>query len=66
MKMEKIFMVLFKKAMPRSVLHVDAGFNSKESYIQTEFNSSNPVGSTVIFKNRYYGGSTSFTQMKKN
>ena len=43
-------------------LHVDAGFEvNNQIYKQTLIPLSS-VGSTVIFKNRYYDGSTSFTQ----
>ena len=51
-------------------LHVDAGFElNSQIYKQTLIPLSS-VGSTVIFKNRFYEGSTSFTQdpeeLKKN
>ena len=43
-------------------LHVDAGFNlNSQIYKQTLIPLSS-VGSTVIFKNRFYEGSTNFTQ----
>ena len=43
-------------------LHVDAGFEvNSQIYKQTLIPLSS-VGSTVIFKNRFYNGSTSFTQ----
>lgn len=43
-------------------LHVDAGFNlDNQIYKQTLIPLSS-VGSTVIFKNRFYDGSTNFTQ----
>ena len=43
-------------------LHVDAGFEiNNQIYKQTLIPLSS-VGSTVIFKNRFYDGSTSFTQ----
>ena len=43
-------------------LHVDAGFDlNNQIYKQTLIPLSS-VGSTVIFKNRFYDGSTSFTQ----
>ena len=43
-------------------LHVDAGFEvNNQIYKQTLIPLSS-VGSTVIFKNRFYNGSTSFTQ----
>ena len=43
-------------------LHVDAGFEIKNQIYKQSLIPLTPVGSTVIFKNRYYGGSTSFTQ----
>ena len=43
-------------------LHVDAGFEiNNQIYKQTLIPLSS-IGSTVIFKNRFYNGSTSFTQ----
>ena len=43
-------------------LHVDAGFDlNNQIYKQTLIPLSS-VGSTIIFKNRYYDGSTNFTQ----
>ncbi len=43
-------------------LHVDAGFDlNNQIYKQTLIPLSS-VGSTIIFKNRYYNGSTNFTQ----
>ena len=46
-------------------LHVDAGFNSKNLVYKQTLIPLTPVGSTVIFKNRFYGGSTSFTLDKE-
>jgi len=43
-------------------LHVDAGFNQKNKIYKQSLIPLTPVGSTVIFKNRFYGGSTTFTQ----
>ena len=42
-------------------LHVDSGFNPENLVYRQSLIPLTPVGSTVIFKNRYYGGSTSFT-----
>ena len=43
-------------------LHVDTGFNPEDLVYRQSLIPLTPVGSTVIFKNRYYGGgSTSFT-----
>ena len=43
-------------------LHVDAGFELKNQIYKQTLIPLSPVGSTVIFKNRFYEGSTSFTQ----
>ena len=42
-------------------LHVDAGFNFDNLIYRQTLIPLTPFGSTVIFKNRYYGGSTMFT-----
>tara|TARA_Y100000817_G_C16718238_1_gene482418 strand:+ start:132 stop:839 length:708 start_codon:yes stop_codon:yes gene_type:complete len=43
-------------------LHVDAGFEPKSQVYKQSLIPLSPVGSTVIFKNRFYEGSTNFTQ----
>ena len=43
-------------------LHVDGGFELKNQIYKQSLIPLTPVGSTVIFKNRYYGGPTTFTQ----
>jgi len=43
-------------------LHVDAGFELKNKIYKQSLIPLSPVGSTVIFKNRFYEESTSFTQ----
>ena len=43
-------------------LHVDGGFELNNKIYKQSLVPLSSVGSTVIFKNRYYGGSTSFTQ----
>ncbi len=43
-------------------LHVDAGFDLKNQIYKQSLIPLSNVGSTVIFKNRFYDGSTSFTQ----
>ncbi len=43
-------------------LHVDAGFEPKSQVYKQSLIPLTPVGSTVIFKNRFYEGSTNFTQ----
>ena len=42
-------------------LHVDAGFNLENLIYRQTLIPLTPVGSTVIFKNRFYGESTNFT-----
>ena len=46
-------------------LHVDAGFDLKNQIYKQSLIPLSNVGSTVIFKNRFYDGSTSFTQDPK-
>ena len=43
-------------------LHVDDGFELKQQIYKQSLIPLTPVGSTVIFKNRFYDGSTNFTQ----
>ena len=43
-------------------LHVDAGFEAQNLIYKQSLIPLTPVGSTVIFKNRFYEGSTNFTQ----
>ena len=43
-------------------LHVDGGFELKNQIYKQSLIPLSPVGSTVIFKNRFYEMSTSFTQ----
>ena len=51
-------------------MHVDAGFNSKEVIYKQTLVPLTSIGSTVIFKNKFYGNSTNFTmdenELKKN
>ena len=43
-------------------LHVDAGFEINSQIYKQSLIPLSSIGSTVIFKNRFYDGSTSFTQ----
>ena len=52
---------LIKKVMHQLDLHVDAGFNPENQIYKQSLIPLTPVGSTIIFKNRYYGRSTNFT-----
>ena len=46
-------------------LHVDGGFELKNQIYKQTLIPLSSIGSTVIFKNRYYEGSTNFTQDPK-
>ena len=46
-------------------LHVDAGFSSDSQIYKQTLIPLSSKGSTVIFKNRFYDGSTNFTQDKE-
>ena len=52
---------LFQESYNPIGLHVDAGFNSDEIIYKQTLIPLTPVGSTVIFKNTFYGNSTNFT-----
>ena len=51
---EMKFMDFFKKAILIG-LHIDGGFNFEDLIYKQSLIPLTPVGSTVIFKNRYYG-----------
>ena len=61
---------LFQESYNPIGLHVDAGFNSKEVIYKQTLVPLTSIGSTVIFKNKFYGNSTNFTmdenELKKN
>ncbi len=52
---------LFHESFSPLQLHVDSGFNKKEIIYKQVVTPLSPIGETVIFKNRWYGRSTSFT-----
>tara|TARA_B100001029_G_C14908067_1_gene364790 strand:+ start:78 stop:785 length:708 start_codon:yes stop_codon:yes gene_type:complete len=52
---------LFQESYNPIGLHVDAGFNFDNLIYRQTLIPLTSVGSTVIFKNRFYGGSTNFT-----
>tara|TARA_B100000029_G_C17594822_1_gene963716 strand:- start:859 stop:1566 length:708 start_codon:yes stop_codon:yes gene_type:complete len=52
---------LFQESYNPIGLHVDAGFNFENHIYRQTLIPLTPIGSTVIFKNRFYGGSTNFT-----
>ena len=53
---------LFQESYNPIGLHIDGGFNFEDLIYKQSLIPLTPVGSTIIFKNRYYDGSTSFTQ----
>ena len=52
---------LFQESYNPIGLHVDAGFNLEEIIFKQSLIPLTSTGSTVIFKNKFYGNSTSFT-----
>ena len=52
---------LFQESHNPIVLHVDAGFNLDEIIFKQTLIPLTSKGSTVIFKNKFYGNSTNFT-----
>ena len=52
---------LFQESYNPIGLHVDAGFNLEEIIFKQTLIPLTSKGSTVIFKNKFYGNSTSFT-----
>ena len=52
---------LFQESYNPIGLHVDAGFNLNEIIYKQTLIPLTSKGSTVIFKNKFYGSSTSFT-----
>jgi len=52
---------LFQESYNPIGLHVDAGFNIEEIIFKQTLIPLTAKGSTVIFKNKFYGNSTSFT-----
>ena len=56
---------LFQESYNPIGLHIDGGFNYEDLIYKQSLIPLTPVGSTVIFKNRYYGKSTNFTTDEK-
>ncbi len=56
---------LFQESYNPIGLHIDGGFNFEDQIYKQSLIPLTPVGSTVIFKNRYYGNSTNFTLDEK-
>ena len=61
----KIILGLFQESYNPIGLHIDGGFNLNDIIYKQTLVPLTPVGSTIIFKNRYYGQSTNFTTDKK-
>jgi len=59
---EKECFGLFQESHKPLKLHVDGGFNLKDIIYKQTLIPLSEYGETVIFKNRYYGVSTSFTK----
>ena len=55
------FYGLFHESFSPLKLHVDSGFKENDIIFKQVVTPLSPVGATVIFKNRWYGKSTSFT-----
>ena len=56
---------LFQESYNPIGLHIDGGFNYEDQIYKQSLIPLTPEGSTVIFKNRYYGKSTNFTLDQK-
>jgi len=56
---------LFQESYNPIGLHIDGGFNLENLIFKQTLIPLTPIGSTVIFKNRFYGESTNFTLDKK-
>tara|TARA_B100001123_G_C15108505_1_gene946489 strand:- start:134 stop:829 length:696 start_codon:yes stop_codon:yes gene_type:complete len=57
----KDFYGLFHESFSPLTLHVDSGFDEKAIIYKQIVTPLSPVGETIIFKNRWYGKSTTFT-----
>ena len=55
------FFGLFHESFSPLKLHVDSGFEEKDIIYKRVVTPLTPIGETVIFKNKWYGKSTSFT-----
>ena len=52
---------LFHESFSPLPIHVDSGFNDKDIIYKQAVTPLSPFGDTVVFKNKWYGRSTSFT-----
>ena len=57
----KEFYGLFHESFSPLPLHVDSGFNEKDVIYKQVVTPLSSYGDTVVFKNKWYGRSTSFT-----
>ena len=55
------FFGLFHESFSPLKLHVDSGFEEQDIIFKQVVTPLSPIGETVIFKNKWYGKSTSFT-----
>jgi len=55
------FLGLFHESFSPLKLHVDSGFGEKDIIFKQAVTPLSPIGATVVFKNRWYGKSTTFT-----
>ena len=58
---DKDILGLFQESYNPIGLHIDGGFNFDDLIFKQSLVPLTSIGSTVIFKNRYYGQSTNFT-----
>ena len=59
------FYGLFHESFSPLTLHVDSGFNEKDIIFKQVVTPLSSFGDTVVFKNKWYGRSTSFTINKE-
>ena len=57
---------IFHESFSPLKLHVDSGFEEKSIIYKQVVTPLSPVGDTVVFKNRWYGKSTTFTNNKED
>ena len=55
------FYGIFHESFSPLKLHVDSGFQEKDIIFKQVVTPLSPIGDTVVFKNKWYGKSTSFT-----
>ena len=55
------FLGLFHESFSPLKLHVDSGFGEKDIIFKQVVTPLSPIGATIVFKNRWYGKSTTFT-----